>query len=494
MSDENKSYGYLGFKRGEDNRIDNFYITSKLFDLESWLSADSGGEARRLDDVEPKADATVDMYGDFDSRPALLMDRFRKSMVSTQSLILFIGTLFPVMKYAMLERHLFRYAEKNLTIHSISEQNKSFIYSREQWPKLKQALDEFFELIEGHMALPKAVLLSLVATFDSYFAEIVQFFPCVHPERYTSSDKQISLREVFLRKSIDEVIDHVIDDEINALMRGSHTDQVKFIEDNLEVKIIGHYERWPEFVEIFERRNLVAHGNLVVNRAYRKRCEEAKLKMVPELGTELNLEPEYLDNAVDILAEFGILLIFTLWKKHLKDADEFAFRHVSRVTYELIANKKYVLAKNLLEFCLYKQKRSCSDSVIKMMIVNLANCSKKIGREQDCNKTLSGVDWSASKDEYQICIASLKHDTRRVIELMPTVASSKAVTALDFREWPVFDWVRDDPKVVEAFEKVYGEPIQIPKAISGGHLKSSDDNTRGSSEADVETTEAASGS
>ena len=105
----------------------------------------------------------------------------------------------------------------------------------------------------------------MVATFDLYFSEIVRFFLSIHPELYTESDKQISLKEIFARKSLDEVTNQVIDIEVINLIRGSHMDQVQFIETHLDVKIIGHYERWPNFIEIFERRNLGAHGNLIVN-------------------------------------------------------------------------------------------------------------------------------------------------------------------------------------------------------------------------------------
>jgi hypothetical protein len=142
--------------------------------------------------------------------------------------------------------------------------------------------------------LPNAILLSLVATFDSHFSEIVKFFLATHPERYKFSDKPISLKEIFTKNNLEEVIDQVIENEVNDVMRGSHTDQIRFIEDKLDVKIIECYVKWPRFVEIFERRNLVAHGDLVVNKLYTSRCREAKLNEVAEIGSTLNLDPKYL--------------------------------------------------------------------------------------------------------------------------------------------------------------------------------------------------------
>jgi hypothetical protein len=245
-------------------------------------------------------------------------------------------------------------------------------------------------------------------------------------------------------------------------MRGSHTEQVQFVESHLCVKIIDHYERWPDFVEIFERRNLVAHGNLVVNRTYVERCCKAQCKDISlgDIGSTLSLKKKYLHDSVDILSEFGILLVFVLWLKHIKGSDEAAFEEINRVCDYFTRSKRPLLASRLLDFALHKQKRSCSDLIFRRMILNLANSCKKMENHDGCQKVLASADWSASKDEFQICIASLRGDVDTVVALMPSVAASNAISADDFRKWPILDWVRDDPKVNEAFEKVYGEPMR----------------------------------
>lgn len=97
-------------------------------------------------------------------------------------------------------------------------------------------IDQYAEMAEGHATLPGATLLSMVATFDAYYAEIVRYFLNLHPERYASSQKPISLKEVFKKKTLKEVIDQVLDNEISELMRGSHTEQVRFVEANLNVR------------------------------------------------------------------------------------------------------------------------------------------------------------------------------------------------------------------------------------------------------------------
>ncbi len=274
-------------------------------------------------------------------------------------------------------------------------------------------------------------------------------------------------------------------------MRGTHTDQVKLVEEYLNVRIIEHYERWPNFVEIFERRNLVAHGNLIVNQIYIDRCLDAKYQLNKNIktGSILTLTTRYLSRSVSVLMEFGMLLIFTLWRKHLPDSDEEAFSCLNDCCYQLITKKRYVTAKNVLSFCIFKQKKGarvpCSENVYRMMIINLANAYKKLKEVGECEMVLADFDWTATKDEFQLCIASLRGDVESVVRLMPIVARSNVITGNAFRDWPVLDWIRDDPRIQAAFKSVYGEAmwtevLSAPEITSDVDSGTADDMTNNS--------------
>jgi hypothetical protein len=75
---------------------------------------------------------------------------------------------------------------------------------------------------------------------------------------------------------------------------------------------------------------------------------------------------------------------------------------------------------------------------------------------------LDRVDWTATKGNFQLCIAALRDDANTVIKLMPSVATSGDISSEEFREWPVLEWVRNDPAVGDAFLSVYGEPLHPP--------------------------------
>jgi hypothetical protein len=149
-----------------------------------------------------------------------------------------------------------------------------------------------------------------------------------------------------------------------------------------------------------------------------------------------------------------------LWRKHIKDSAEDAFKYINQACYDLIRAKRPRLAQQLLDFALHKQRRACSDFAQRMMLVNLGNSYKKMNNEAKCKEVISSIDWTAAGDNFKICIASLQGDVDTLVALMPSLATSKTIEASSFRDWPVFDWIRDDPKVNEVFERVYGEPMR----------------------------------
>lgn len=71
---------------------------------------------------------------------------------------------------------------------------------------------------------------------------------------------------------------------------------------------------------------------------------------------------------------------------------------------------------------------------------------------------MSSIDWTASGDEFGICVSSIQGDLDRVVDLMDAIPADK-VDAADYENWPVFYKLRDDPKFAEAFESKFGRPF-----------------------------------
>ena len=274
------------------------------------------------------------------------------------------------------------------------------------------------------------------------------------------NDKKIGVRELMSMGSFDEVTEKLIEDEVDVIMRGSHDDQISYMEKNFSVSIRENYDEWASFIEIFERRNLAAHGNLIANKRYLSNCKNHGFDTADiEVGTLLKLDSRYLRRSADRLLEFGISLNFVLWLKHYRDTAEKAYEALNGLTFELIRDAQPRVASRLLEMALFSQKVECSDRIHKMMLVNLANAHKKLKNTKRAHEIIDQVDWSATTDNFKICVASILEDIDQIIGLMDSVFKSGLIEKSDFREWPVFEWIREDERVNDKFFELYGEQL-----------------------------------
>ena len=100
-----------------------------------------------------------------------------------------------------------------------------------------------------------------------------------------------------------------------------------------------------------------------------------------------------------------------------------------------------------------------------MMVVNLANAIKLRGDATKAKELLEKEDWSAASQEFQICVGAVRDDVEEVCKLMRQAGGDGPVSSSDFRDWPVFRGIRNDPAFASAFEEVFGEPLLLETSV-----------------------------
>ena len=79
------------------------------------------------------------------------------------------------------------------------------------------------------MAMPGAIFLSLVATFDLATADLPRLLLRLRPEKYNSSSKTIMIKDLLSMNSFDDAIEKVIEDEVEAVMRDTMTSKLDLL-------------------------------------------------------------------------------------------------------------------------------------------------------------------------------------------------------------------------------------------------------------------------
>jgi hypothetical protein len=273
-----------------------------------------------------------------------------------------------------------------------------------------------------------------------------------------SADKQIALDDLLRFGSIEEAKEYVIEKEIESVLRTSHADQFTWLEKRFKITLRENLPAWQVFIELTERRNLFVHCNGIASSQYFVVCKEHSVKVDPALkvGDELDVDTDYFTKAYECIFEIGIKLAHVLWRKVLPGDREEADSALNNTLYELIATRKYRLAIVLGEFAVHTLKTHDSESVRRIMVINLAQSYKWAGEKQKCLDLLEEDDWSACSDDFTQALAVLKDDFARATEVMHELGTD-GLPDEAYPYWPLLKEFRKSPEFLEAYEEVFGK-------------------------------------
>ncbi len=187
-----------------------------------------------------------------------------------------------------------------------------------------ERLGEWIRLIQASSiadssapATRAGLFLVLVSKWDAYVGNLLRWLFSVQPSIIDNSERSLSLSDLVKMGNIENARSHIVALEIEAILRTSHVDQFRYFEDRLKIPLRKDLLAWPKFVELTQRRNLLAHTDGVVSEQYIKICTEHKCDVAPEtaVGTKLDIKRAYFRNSCHTILEVGVMLGYVLWNK-----------------------------------------------------------------------------------------------------------------------------------------------------------------------------------
>lgn len=307
----------------------------------------------------------------------------------------------------------------------------------------------------------KYYLLGLVSTYDGYLSKLIANLFTSMPSLMSASEKMISVKEAMELGSIDLLKEYVVEREVESILRESHSSHFDWLEQRLGIKLRTDLSIWPKFIEICERRNLLTHTGGKVSAQYLSTCKKHNCEVgAVKRGDTLNVSRVYLEKSIDTFYEIGVKLGYVIWRKSMpKDTSE-CDSSLNEVCFNLLKSGRYDMAVNMLNFAL-SMPRISSEHTRRVFVVNRANAYRLKGDPTEAARILDSEDWSATGQQFQISVAAVRGETDRVISLMHEIGANGVVDRIDYAEWPVFKGTRELPAFRVAFEKIFGEPIEI---------------------------------
>ena len=315
--------------------------------------------------------------------------------------------------------------------------------------------------------IPQIFLCSLVHKYDAYLGRLLRVAFSVKPEILATSQKTLTYTDLAQFGSITAARESLIEREVESVIRDSHVDHFKWMENRFDLPLRRGLSIWPQFVEITERRNLFVHCDGIVSTQYLRVCKQHDVKLRKDLkvGDQLEIDLDYFSKAFDCILEIGIKLGHVLWRKlkpeNTKDADS----ALHRTSYDLLAEERYELAKMVLHFATDTLKHVSSEKIRRINIINLCIAHKFSDEKQKCLSLLDSEDWSACSPEFEIAVAVLKDDYKNATTIMEDMGTNGPVNREEYSTWPLFKSFRESKEFLKTYRKLFGEEFVLPEDI-----------------------------
>lgn len=315
--------------------------------------------------------------------------------------------------------------------------------------------------------MPRNLIVAMVCTYDAFLGKLIRFILETKPTVLDTSERELTFSDLQRFSSIEAVREYIVEKEIESVLRRSHVEHFKWLENKLGTPFNKGLKSWPTFVELTERRNLFVHTDGVVSSQYLAVCSEHKCNLLPDVtnGAKLDVPPAYFEEAYQCLQEIGIKLAHVIWRKLLKNDLKAIDSNLCDTAYSLIQNQEYAIVINVLEFFTQDSMPHCDDSTKRTLLINLAQAYKWNENEAECAQLLDKHDWTASQDKYVLAVAVLKEDWDRVYKLMRRLKHDGSFDKVFYRDWPLFKQLRKRDDFPTVYEECYGEPFLSQETI-----------------------------
>lgn len=302
-------------------------------------------------------------------------------------------------------------------------------------------------------------VVAIVSQYDAFLSELIRIYYSVIPQAFEDSEKKFTIGQILQFGTIDEFKKHLVEKDVETILRSSHTDQIDWLSKKLDIPLTKNLDIYPDFVEITERRNLFVHANGKVCKQYIKVCTDFKVKGIDcvHIGQVLDCDNDYVNKCYAVFFEMGVKLGVVMWHKLKPEEAEALYSFYDPLCYNLIREKKYDLALNLLSFIQEPVfKKDCPYAYKLVFTINKALCFSLKGEKKKAFDIVTTLDCSATELIYRLAVCVIKEDYEQAIEYMKQMGDSKRFKEA-YKEWPLFTFIRETDAFKSTFNSIFNE-------------------------------------
>lgn len=330
---------------------------------------------------------------------------------------------------------------------NITEEQKKAIYRNLIMPELKSPN-------QGYL-LWKSNFVLLISAFEYLFADIISFYYKFYPNSALDKTVEVDLSELKNCSTIEEYLDIIISNKIEALLYKSIDKQLEFIEKDIKLDLERELVDWEIIKEATLRRHLIVHNDCRINKRYLKEANLTKVSGISELkeGENIIITPTYFDRVYQEIFLAGNLIIQNSFRKWLKKYEQIANIDLIDLTFDGSIDKEFIVAEKIGKYG--KRHNSFNNDFHFRINMNYCLALKGQGKNDELEKEIKQIDISNLSPVFVVAYHALQDDKTNTLKHLQ---NAKTVDKLEWsfiERWPLFEGLRKDKDFMEKAKKIF---------------------------------------
>lgn len=344
------------------------------------------------------------------------------------------------------------------------ESSNEIVYTvnMESGKEFERVQNELLCALNAFSLIPRNTVVAMVSLYDAFLADLLECAYKVKPELLNACEKEFSYSEIVQFESIDNLKKHIIEKEVESIIRESHIKQFEILSKKFNVELAKDLDSYNDFIEITERRNLFVHKNGKVSSQYLKTCKGRPIDHNDEdiqIGEELDASPMYVEHCYKTLFEIGVKLGQVIWRKLENDLEK-ADDSLIDIGYTLIKNRKYQLACIITDFSCKPYVKHFNNENEYILQVNRALSYYLNGDIDKCKEIIDVIDWSGTELKFQMAYKVLLEQFDDAIIIMKSIGKTDKMRSA-YADWPLFNSFRNTQQFKNTYKEIYGCDYQF---------------------------------
>jgi hypothetical protein len=291
-----------------------------------------------------------------------------------------------------------------------------------------------------HRILLSSVVVMAVSAFEVLVDQLATAYFRTHPGAIGGSEKEFSLDDLRAFATIEDAREASIERRVESIGRGL-TEWEKWFKSHLDITFERLCIDWKVTQEIFQRRNIIVHNDGKVSKLYLSKVPS--LPSQPAIGAQVDVDEQYVKDALDQLPTLGLSLIVATWVTLHKEDTEGAAFSLIRAVHKYAESGRWQVVRTLCGVSTRLKIRQ--SSTIEFTYHNWL-ARRRLEGVQAISDAVENWDVSALSERFKIIRLCLLGKFAEAIKTLPSALKSGEVSVNQLRRLPIFEELRTQPE------------------------------------------------